>query len=80
MKVAVSIPDDIYTEADRLAELQGLNRSQLYARALRRYLAEDSGDEITRRIDEALGKVGVLGEDLGRVAASDLVDTGGWEW
>ena len=80
VKVAVSIPDDIYSEADRIAARQGLNRSQLYARALRRYLDADRGDEITRRIDEVVGDVGGPADDLAPVAAQDLIDTGSWEW
>lgn len=80
VKVAVSIPDDVYVEADRLAARQGLNRSQLYARALQRYLIEDTGDELTRRIDEVLGGDLEAGGDLAPVATTDLIETGSWEW
>jgi len=84
MKVAVSIPDDIYSDADRTAARLGLNRSQLYARALRRYLAEESSGGMTTQIDEALGASSGLPRadqgDMAGVAASDLIDSGSWEW
>ena len=88
MKVAVSIPEDVYSEADRAAARLGLNRSQLYARALRRYLVEESSSEVTRLIDDVLDET--IGDsvgpgrgdqdDLAPVAAADLIDSGSWEW
>ncbi len=38
MKTAVSIPDPLFEEADQLARREGVSRSQLYARALEKYL------------------------------------------
>ena len=78
MKVAVSIPDDLYQEADRVAERRGVNRSALYARALRRLLADEEGDALTRMIDTTCDERNR--EDLAGVARSDLIDTGSWEW
>jgi hypothetical protein len=78
MKVAVSIPDDLYAEADRAAEQQGVNRSALYARALRRLLAEEAGDVLTRMIDATCDDRDA--EDLAGVARADLIDPGSWEW
>ncbi len=74
----MSIPDDLYAEADRAAEQRGLNRSALYARALRRLLADEEGDALTRMIDATCGERGR--EDLAEVARVDLVNTGSWEW
>jgi antitoxin MazE6 len=50
VKVAVAIPDDVFQRAEQIAAAHGMNRSQFYAEALRRML--DSGDEITRRLNE----------------------------
>lgn len=52
MKIAISIPDPLFEAADRAARRLGLSRSQLYARALERFLADDPDDEITARLDE----------------------------
>lgn len=78
MKVAISIPDDLYAEADRVAEQRGVNRSALYTRALRRLLAEEEGDALIRMIDATCDERDR--EDLAGVARADLIDTGSWEW
>ena len=47
MKTAVSIPNDVYAEADRVARRQGKSRSQLYTEAVREYLARHEAETIT---------------------------------
>ena len=47
MKVAVSIPDPIFAQAEALAKRMKLSRSKLYARALDAYVAGQSTDELT---------------------------------
>lgn len=51
MKTAVSIPDPLFRAADRVARRLRISRSQLYARALERYLAAESDDDVTARLD-----------------------------
>lgn len=60
MKTAVSLPDDIFKEADRTAKQLGISRSELYARALEAYLAKHRAAEITATLDR------VYAEDAGR--------------
>jgi metal-responsive CopG/Arc/MetJ family transcriptional regulator len=38
MKVAISLPDEVYREADVVAKSLGVSRSELYARALADFL------------------------------------------
>jgi metal-responsive CopG/Arc/MetJ family transcriptional regulator len=38
MKTAISIPDPLFQAAEDFAREQGLSRSELYARAIQRYL------------------------------------------
>lgn len=57
MKVAVSIPDPIFQEAERVSTRLRVPRSQFYARALEAYVKEHSGEEITRRLNDVYGKV-----------------------
>ncbi|TPW17607.1 MAG: hypothetical protein FD129_314 [bacterium] len=52
MKTAVSIPDQIFLAADKLAEELGTTRSGLYARALADFLERRRQDLITDRINE----------------------------
>ena len=47
MKTAVSVPDDIFEGAERLARREGRSRSEVYSAALREYVARHSPDEVT---------------------------------
>ena len=40
MKTAISIPDDVFVSADRLAKRLHMSRSELYTRAIQQYIAE----------------------------------------
>jgi hypothetical protein len=52
MKVAVSIPDPVFAEAEALARRMKLSRSKLYAKALDAFVADNSGSDITRIANE----------------------------
>lgn len=52
MKIAVSIPDDVFQAAEELAAKQRCSRSSLYTRALRHLLVEVQRDEITERLND----------------------------
>ncbi len=52
MKIAVSIPDPLFAEAERLARRRKLSRSQLYAQALEMLVGSADDGDITRRLDE----------------------------
>ena len=51
MKTAISIPDDVFTQADALARELKQSRSQLYSRAVREYVARHSSDSVTTALD-----------------------------
>jgi predicted transcriptional regulator len=54
MKTAISIPDDLYAEAEAFARRFGKTRSQLYREALAEYLLRRDPAAVTRAMDEAL--------------------------
>src|SRR5207302_10510760 len=47
MKTAISIPDDVYAEVERLARRLNRSRSRLYADAAREYVARHDPDAVT---------------------------------
>ncbi len=51
MKVAISLPDELFQQAERLAERWELARSELYRRALEEYLAKHARDRVTQALD-----------------------------
>ncbi len=55
MKTAISIPDDLFEDADRLARVLKQSRSALYSRAIREYVARHSPDSVTAALDAMLG-------------------------
>ncbi|HLI35760.1 MAG TPA: hypothetical protein VKV80_00235 [Streptosporangiaceae bacterium] len=77
MKVAVSLPAELFKRADESAARLGLNRSQFYARAIEEFLRSLGDDPVTARLDELADE---MGPDHGATAGRRLVDTGAWEW
>jgi metal-responsive CopG/Arc/MetJ family transcriptional regulator len=55
MKTAISIPDELFASAEQFARRRGMSRSQLYATALRRYLEEHRGEDITEQLNAIYG-------------------------
>ena len=51
MKVALSIPDNLFDSAEVLSKRLGVSRSRLYATALADYLAKHRGRKITEQLD-----------------------------
>lgn len=58
MKVAVSIPDSIFQEAEELARQLGTSRSEIYARALAAFTAAHASDRVTEALDAAVATAG----------------------
>jgi metal-responsive CopG/Arc/MetJ family transcriptional regulator len=52
MRIAVSIPDDVYAESERLVQRLNVSRSELVAAALREYVARHDDAAITAALDE----------------------------
>ncbi|MGQ0813865.1 MAG: ribbon-helix-helix domain-containing protein [Gemmatimonadota bacterium] len=58
MKTAISIPDDLFDRAEKLARRTSRSRSQLYADAVREYIARYSPDAVTDAMDSVIEQVG----------------------
>ncbi len=57
MKTAVSIPDDVFEQAETLARRAKRSRSEVYARALAEYVARHAPDRVTEAMDLALEQI-----------------------
>ncbi len=51
MKIAISVPDDVFEAGEHLAQQLGLSRSQLYADALSAYLSERGATAVTAKLN-----------------------------
>jgi Arc/MetJ family transcription regulator len=57
MKTAISIPDAVFAEAERLARRLKKSRSELYSHALREYVARHGPEYVTETLDRICGEV-----------------------
>ena len=64
MKTAISVPDDVFAAAERLAKRLKKSRSQLYSRALREFVARHADDHVTGTLDEVVAATGELRDDF----------------
>jgi metal-responsive CopG/Arc/MetJ family transcriptional regulator len=55
MKVALSIPDDVFESAESLGKRLGVSRSRLYATALAEFVAKHRGRKTTERLNAVYG-------------------------
>jgi predicted transcriptional regulator len=62
MKTAVSIPNELFDVAERLARQSRKSRSRLFSDALREYVARRSPDKVTEAMDQALAGIGERSE------------------
>jgi metal-responsive CopG/Arc/MetJ family transcriptional regulator len=78
MKTAVSIPDDIFAKAERLARRSRRSRSQVFSAALQEYIARHAPDEVTEAIDRALDDVGESRDEFVSAAAKRRLKRTEW--
>lgn len=78
MKTAVSIPDDVFAEAEALARSAKRSRSELYARALSEYLARHVPDLVTEAMDRVVDEVNEARDEFGRRAARRALERTEW--
>ncbi len=78
MKTAVSIPDDIFERAERLASQEQRSRSDVYAAALDQYLARHARDEITETMNRVCDEVGESDDAFLAAAGRRVLDRVEW--
>ena len=78
MKIAVSVPDEIFEEAERLARRTKRSRSEVYSRALAEYVARHAPDRVTEAMDQALAEIGEPAEPFLRAASRRVLKRSEW--
>ena len=78
MKTAVSIPDDVFEDAERLASRLHTSRSKLYARALAEFVARHDDDRVTALMDEAVSEAGGPRDAFVTAAARQSMQRAEW--
>jgi len=78
MKIAISIPDEVYQGAERLARRAKKSRSRLYGEALKEYLARHAPDEVTDAMNRACAEVGNTQDPFVSSAARRVLERSEW--
>ena len=78
MKTAISIPDDVFKGAERLARRTGKSRSQLYADAVKEYVARHAPEEITEAMDRVCEEAGNLRDEFVTSASRRVLERSEW--
>ena len=79
MKTAVSVPDDLFEQVDRLARRSQRSRSEVYSAALREYVARHAPDEVTDALDRVVAEAGDTGTArFSAAAAAGTLATSEW--
>ena len=78
MKTAISLPDAVFEEAERLARRQRKSRSQLYADAIAEYLARHAPDEVTETLNRVCDRAGEQDSEFATAAARKTISREEW--
>jgi metal-responsive CopG/Arc/MetJ family transcriptional regulator len=78
MKTAVSIPDEIFERADRLAKRGGRSRSDLYSAALKEYIERHGPEDVTDAMNRVCDAVGQERDGFTEAVARRVLERTEW--
>jgi metal-responsive CopG/Arc/MetJ family transcriptional regulator len=78
MKVAVSIPDDVFEEAEALAKRMKSSRSEIYSRALGEFIGHHAPDRVTHLMNEVIDVIGEESDAFAAAAARRVLKKVEW--
>ena len=78
MKTAVSIPDEVFEKAERLARRARLSRSAIFSAALKEYVARHAPDEVTEAMNRVCDEVGDRPESFVVAASRRVLENTEW--
>jgi metal-responsive CopG/Arc/MetJ family transcriptional regulator len=78
MKTAISIPDEVYAETERLVRQLKKSRSEVYSLALAEYVARHAPERVTEAMDRVCAEVGEDGDEFAAVAARRTLERSRW--
>ena len=78
MKTAISVPDEIFNDAEKLAKRLKISRSQLYRLALTDYVARHSPEAVTEALDRVCADLDTGSEPLVSAAARRVLERTEW--
>ena len=78
MKTAISLPDAIFRDAERLAKRLKKSRSKLYMEAVVEYVARHEPEAITEAMNELAAKLDTRPDEFAKAAARKVLGRSEW--
>jgi len=78
MKTAVSIPDEVFAGAERLARRTKKSRSRLFSDALKEYLVRHAPEEVTESMNKALAEIADKSDPFVAAAGRSVLERSEW--
>ncbi len=78
MKTAVSIPDEVFAETERMARHLNKSRSEVYSLALAEYVARHAPERVTEAMDRVCREVGGETDAFLAEAARRILERSAW--
>jgi metal-responsive CopG/Arc/MetJ family transcriptional regulator len=78
MTTAVSLPDDVFEQAELLARRLKKSRSELYREALAEYVARHDPEAITEALDAVAGALDARPDAFSSAAARRVLERSEW--
>ena len=78
MKTAISLPDEVFKNAEKLASRLKVSRSELYARALQDYVRQHAPDAVTEAYNRVCSEVESQPDEFIRLAARKTLKRAEW--
>lgn len=80
MKVAISIPDELFEDAEHLVKQLGVSRSKLYARAVSEFVQAHDDQRITDQLNRVYEQNAEVGPEDNAALAAGLDTLRRAEW
>jgi metal-responsive CopG/Arc/MetJ family transcriptional regulator len=78
LKTAVSIPNDVFQRAERLARRTKESRSQLFSDSGQEYVARHAPEDVTEAMDRVCSELGTPSEKFVSSAACRILERSEW--
>lgn len=78
MKTAISVPDQLFDKAEKLARTTGKSRSQIYQEALAEYLLRRDPEAVTEAMDQALAEIDQVSDPWLTQASRSALERAEW--
>lgn len=78
MKTAVSVPDEIFGKAERLARRMKKSRSELFSNALAEYIARHAPDHVTETMNRVCAELGFETDPFVAAASKRILEQTEW--